>query len=400
MSTFSLKMEIVDNANFTGEQSKLFCAAEGSKALSFHKKLKGYTPTPLYSLDALAEYIGIGKILIKDESKRFGLNAFKMLGGAYAVARMLCDEYGMNINNFDFDKVKKEIDGRMTFTSTTDGNHGRGVAWAAQQLGQKCVIYMPKGAAAERVNNIKALGAECIVTDMNYDDTVRLTDKTAKANGWVVVQDTSWEGYEKIPTWIMQGYSTMGLEAVNQMKEAGIQKPTHVFLQAGVGAMAGGVLGLLADTFGAKELHSVIVEPENANCIFRSGKAGKSVNVTGDLDTIMAGLACGEPCPLGWEVLRNCATQFVSCEDKVAAFGMRVLGNPLANDPRVISGESGAATLGFLISVAQSPNKEALFEKLRLTKDSVVLLFSTEGDTDQVNYREVVWEGKYPVSSH
>ena len=400
MSTFSLKMEIVDNAHFTGKQSTLFCKAEGSKAHTFHKQIKGYQPTPLCSLDELAKSFGVGKILLKDESKRFGLNAFKMLGGAYAVARMLCEKYDLDINDFDFEKLKKEIAGKMTFTSTTDGNHGRGVAWAAQQLGQKCVIYMPKGAAAERVANIKAHGAECIVTDMNYDDTVRLTDKTAKENGWIVVQDTSWEGYEKIPTWIMQGYSTMAVEAVEQMQAAGVQKPTHVFLQAGVGAMAGGVLGLMTDLFGAKDLRSVIVEPEKADCIFRSGKEGKSINVTGDLDTIMAGLACGEPCPLGWEVLRDCATQFVSCEDRCAALGMRVLGNPLGNDPRVVSGESGAATLGFLAAVAHHPQREELYKRLGLNKDSVILLFSTEGDTDKKNYYEVVWEGKYPVGDH
>lgn len=170
--------------------------------------------------------IGVGKILVKDEAYRFDLNAFKMLGGAYAIARLLCDEFKLDINAFDFDKLKNDITEKMTFATATDGNHGRGVAWAANKLGQNAVVYMPKGAADERVNNIRALGAECIVTDMNYDDTVRLAIKTADDNGWKVVQDTAWEGYTEIPTWIMQGYTTMAAEAVDQMKAMAVERPT------------------------------------------------------------------------------------------------------------------------------------------------------------------------------
>ncbi len=287
----------------------------------------------------------------------------------------------------------------MTFATATDGNHGRGVAWAANKLGQNAVVYMPKGAADERVNNIRALGAECIVTDMNYDDTVRLAIKTAEENNWKVVQDTAWEGYTEIPTWIMQGYTTMAAEAVDQMKDQQIERPTHVFLQAGVGAMAGGVLGYLCDQYGADKLHSVIVEPDLADCIYRSGisEQGEMVNVEGDLATIMVGLACGEPNPIGWPVLRDCSTQFVSCQDSVAALGMRVLGNPLGNDPRVVSGESGAVGAGMLAAVYYHPEREKLMEKLGLNQDSVVLLVNTEGDTDPVHYREVVWQGKHPT---
>ncbi|WP_312980805.1 diaminopropionate ammonia-lyase [Atlantibacter sp.] len=396
MSVFSLKMDIADNRFFNGETSPLFSQKQAQQARQFHQKIAGYQPTPLYALDELAGLFGVKKILVKDESQRFGLNAFKMLGGAYAIAQLLCEKYHINIADFSFETIKTTISEKMTFATTTDGNHGRGVAWAAKQLGQNAVVYMPKGSAQERVDAILKLGAECIVTDMNYDDTVRLTMKNAQQNGWEVVQDTAWEGYTTIPTWIMQGYATLADEAVEQMNAMGV-KPTHVLLQAGVGAMAGGVLGYLVDVYGPRNLHSVVVEPELADCVYRSGVKGEIVNVGGDMATIMAGLACGEPNPLGWEILRNCATQFISCQDAVAALGMRVLGNPLGNDHRVISGESGAVGLGVLAAVHHHPQRDAFMKKLGLDKDSVVLAISTEGDTDVKHYREVVWEGKHGI---
>lgn len=398
MSAFSLKIDIAENRFFNGEASPLFSRQQAQQARGFHQKIAGYKPTPLVQMTGLAALFGVNKILVKDESQRFGLNAFKMLGGAYAIAQLLCEKYHLDINELAFDTLKSSIKEKMTFASTTDGNHGRGIAWAARELGQHAVIYMPKGSARERVEAILRLGAECIVTDMNYDDTVRFTLQTAQKKGWEVVQDTAWEGYTKIPTWIMQGYATLADEAVGQMSAIGISRPTHVFLQAGVGAMAGGVLGYLVDVYGARNLHSVIVEPELADCIYRSGVKGEIVNVGGSMSTIMAGLACGEPNPLGWDILRNCATQFISCQDAVAALGMRVLGNPPGNDPRVISGESGAVGLGVLAAVHFHPEREALMHKLKLDSNSIVLVISTEGDTDVKHYREVVWEGKHPAA--
>ncbi|MDF7680222.1 diaminopropionate ammonia-lyase [Enterobacteriaceae bacterium ESL0689] len=397
MSAFSLKMDIVGNRFFNGETSPLFSRQQAQQARRFHQKMTGYQSTPLVALDALAALFGVQKIVVKDESQRFGLNAFKMLGGSYAIARLLCEKYQLDINDLSFDQLKSNIKEPMTFTTTTDGNHGRGVAWAARQLGQKAVIYMPKGSAQQRVDAILRLGAECIVTDMNYDDTVRLTMQTAQKNGWEMVQDTAWEGYSKIPTWIMQGYATLADEAAEQLSAMGITRPTHVILQGGVGAMAGGVLGYLTDIYDARQLHSIIVEPELADCLYRSAVKGEMVNVGGEMATIMAGLACGEPNPLGWEVLRNCATQFVSCEDTVAALGMRVLGNPAGHDPRVISGESGAVGLGLLAAVHFNPQREALMHTFKLDSHSVVLVISTEGDTDVKQYREIVWQGKYPA---
>lgn len=397
MSEFSLSLKQRDNRFFNGKRSLLFSTETAGAVREFHQRIPGYQPTPLVSLEHLAAGLGLGKILVKDESYRFGLNAFKVLGGSYAIGQCVCRKLGIPLEKFTFDSLKGQEP--ITFATATDGNHGRGVAWAAQQLEQKAIIYMPKGAAVERVENIRRLGAECIVTDLNYDDAVRLATKNADDNGWLMVQDTAWEGYTEIPTWIMQGYMTMASEAAEQMQAEGIERPSHVILQAGVGAMAGGVLGYLSNRYGADSFHGIIAEPHQADCIYQSGgdDRGAAVNVTGDLDTIMVGLACGEPNPLGWEILRNCSRHFMSVEDRVAALGMRILGNPLAGDRRVVSGESGAIGTGLLYAIARHPDAREIMKSLNLDHNSVVLLFNTEGDTDPVNYRDVVWEGKYSI---
>ncbi|MGQ3904758.1 diaminopropionate ammonia-lyase [Mixta calida] len=390
MSQFELNMQIVDNAHLQPQRDPQFNAEAARQARRFHRTLSGYAPTPIYALDNFARALGVSKVLVKDESQRFDLNAFKMLGGTWAIARLLCKVWQLNIADFSFDAFRQLAHPPLTFATTTDGNHGRGVAWAARALGQKAVIYMPKGSSSARVRHITDLGAECIVTDMNYDDTVRLTQRQAEQHGWHVVQDTAWEGYEEVPRWIMQGYATLADEAVEQMEHP----PTHVLLQAGVGAMAAGVLGYLVDHYGPGSVRAIVVEPDRADCLYRSGQQGSIVNVGGEMNTIMAGLACGEPNPLGWPLLRNNVNHFISCEDRVAALGMRVLGNPLGNDARIISGESGAACFGVLASLLHHPQSAALKERLQLTPESRVLVISTEGDTDPQHYREVVWEGK------
>jgi len=214
----------------------------------------------------------------------------------------------------------------------------------------------------------------------------------ADERGWVMVQDTAWEGYTSIPEWIMQGYATMGLEAYRQLPA----KPTHVFLQAGVGSMSGAVTGLFSGIYGDERPIFSIVEPNKADCLFRTAQAddGKLHFVTGDMDTIMAGLACGEPCTIAWEVLRDYADNFLSCPDYIAAKGMRILGNPPGNDPRVISGESGAVTVGLIAELMRNPSRDNIRKALRLDQDSRILCFNTEGDTDRENYRAIVWDGK------
>lgn len=365
---------------------------------SFHAGFPIYKATPLVELKNTAKELGLFNVYVKDESYRFGLNAFKVLGGSYAIGNYLAERLGKNIADMPYElliseEVREQL-GDITFVTATDGNHGRGVAWTARQLKQHSVVYMPKGSSMERLTNIQAEGAEACITDMNYDAAVRLANSQAEEKGWVMVQDTAWEGYEDIPGWIMQGYGTMGYEAYTQMEE----KPTHIFLQAGVGSLAGAITGLFASIYGEDQPIITIVEPNKADCIFRTAAAGdgKLRFTTGDMGTIMAGLACGEPCSIGWNVLRDYADNFISCPDYTASQGMRLLGNPMNGDGKVISGESGAAAFGCVAEIMRDPALAWMKEKLKLDENSKVLFFSTEGDTDKDSYKSIVWDGNYP----
>ena len=370
-----------------------------ANTLRYHKSFPSYSQTPLAGLQGLAGEIGVSKIIVKDESYRFGLNAFKVLGGSYAMGMYLAGRLGISETQVTYDVLSspeaKAALGEITFVTATDGNHGRGVAWTARELGHKSVVYMPHGSAAERLENIRAEGADASITDMNYDEAVRLANRMAEEKGWVMVQDTAWEGYEEIPRRIMQGYATMALEAVSGM---GDETPTHVFLQAGVGSLAGAVSGFLADYYGDQKPVITIVEPNKADCIYRTAAArdGQLHFVTGEMDTIMAGLACGEPNRIAWDVLRETAEFAVSCPDYVSAKGMRILGNPIGEDRRVISGESGAVTSGLVASLMTREDLRGIRDRIGLNRDSKILCFSTEGDTDRKNYRRIVWDGLYP----
>ena len=382
--------------------AQTFNLDETKKVMEFHSGFAGYQPTPLRNLTSLAKKLGISGFYVKDESYRFGLNAFKVLGGSYAMSRYIADRLGLDLSEMTFDKItspeiQKKL-GKITFVTATDGNHGRGVAWVAARLGQKAVVYMPKGSSEQRLNNIKNEGAEATITDLNYDDAVRLAEAQAKKYGWVVVQDTAWEGYQDIPLWIMQGYATMAREAYQQLLQAQSESPTHVFLQAGVGSFAAAVQAFLVNAYHDAPPKVIIVEPNAADCIFKSFEAddGKAKFVGGEMNTIMAGLACGEPNTIGWEILRNLSDMAISCHDWVSAYGMRVLGNPLGNDERVISGESGALPGGIASLIMTSDKLLPIREALCIDETSRILVFSTEGDTDPEKYRSIVWDGEYP----
>ena len=391
------------DVNYTKEKLVGFEEKEMKEVYDFHKSLPGYKATPLVELDDLAKYYGVQKLWLKDESKRFGLNAFKVLGGSYAIGKYLSQKLGRDMSELPFnvlisDEVKKQL-GDVTFVTATDGNHGRGVAWVANKLRQKSVVYMPKGSAKMRFDAIAREGADVSITDLNYDDAVRLANKGAEEHGWIMVQDTAWDGYEEIPLWIMQGYSTIINEIVEQLEAAKEEKPTHVFLQAGVGSFAGAVQGYLAHLYGDDRPITIICEPHGANCIYKSMEAndGKPHNVTGDLTTIMAGLACGEPNTISWIILRDNADFSVSCDDSIAARGMRVLSSPLGNDQRVISGESGAVGLGLFTVLSEKKEEYAeLMKALKIDENSRILCISTEGDTDVEGYKNVVWNGSHP----
>lgn len=365
----------------------------------YHNSFPMYERTPLVELDNLSKELKVKKILIKDESYRFGLNAFKVLGGSYAVGKVVAEKLGMDLKDLPYEKlISKDVKdklGEITFITATDGNHGRGVAWAANKLKQKAIVFMPHGAAIERVRNIEKEGAKVTVLDGNYDEAVRYANKLAEENGYIMVQDTAWEGYEDIPRWIMQGYMTLAWEMLTELEEQDI-KPTHVFLQAGVGSFAAAATGFLSNVYKEDKPIITIVEPSTVACIYESAKANKRVLVGGNHKTIMAGLACGEPNTFGLKVLLDYADNFISCSDEFAAHGMRVLANPIKDDKKVVSGESGAASIGSISKILSKDEYKEMKETLKIDENSVLLFVSTEGDTDKKNYKDVVWDGKYP----
>lgn len=412
-----------EHENERGKYDSLFTEKNAEAARRFHQTIPGYKATPLVGLNNLAEELGLGVLYVKDESFRFGLNAFKALGGSWCIANIIGEKLGLQPDEITFLRLQESDAQSMlksqTFVTATDGNHGRGVAWTAHMLGAKSKVFMPKGSAPERLHNIQALGADASITEWNYDDTVRYARKTAEEHGWMLIQDTAWPRYEKIPAKIMQGYLTMALEAFSNLPEP----PTHIFLQAGVGSMAAAVAAFAANYYGESTVRAkgnpeaekltkslsgaaagkarpeiIIVEPDKADCIFRTAQAddGHLHKVSGALNSIMAGLSCGEPSTIAWEELRAHADYFVSMPDYVAAEGMRILGSPLQGDTRIVSGESGASTLGLVAELLRNPRLNSLREQLHLDKNSCVLCFSTEGDTDAENYRRIVWDGLYP----
>ncbi len=374
-------------------------------ARSFHRQIPGYRMSPLKSLSNLAQMLNLGGIWVKDESVRLTLNSFKVLGGSFAIynfvrQRLDMEDVDLSFADLTSDAMRQRL-GEITFAAATDGNHGRGVAWAAHALGYRAVIYVHKTTSQARINAIKTNGGEVRIVDGTYDDAVRQVESDARANGWQVISDTSWEGYQDVPRWVMQGYTTMLVEAQEQFAAQGIIKPTHLFVQAGVGALAASVIGFYAQLFGPEKPISVVVEPRTAACCYRSAEAGDGTprSFPGNLDTMMAGLACGDPSPIAWDILWDCADMFMECPEYVAAKGMRVYGVPLSGDPFIISGESGAVSLGALMFIMEREELREVREQLKLDRHSHVLLINSEGNTDPNHFRRIVWDGAEPVPS-
>ncbi len=385
------RFRVLENDPAGTDAAAEFPVKTAEKTLRFHRSVPGYEMTPLVSLDCAAKQHQVRGIYVKDESYRFGLKAFKGLGGSYCMFRILCEKLGLDETKEDFSTFQREDVrrrcSRFEFATATDGNHGKGVSWAAGIFGCKAHVFMPEGTVEARRKAIEEAGsAEAVITDLNYDRTVQYTASLAEKNGWILIQDTAWEGYEKYPKWIIEGYLTLAAEASLQMN--GIL-PTHIFLQAGVGSMAGGIEAYFINRCGDKRPSVTIVEPEAADCIYRSAAAGDGQmhSVPGDPVTIMAGLNCGTPCRTVWPVLRDCSSFFCACMDSVTAPGMSAYAKPSGTDLPVISGESGAVTYGLLLSILESEEARKLF---KMDKDSVILLISTESDTDPEGYRRAV----------
>jgi diaminopropionate ammonia-lyase len=350
----------------------------------------GFAPTPLCALSGLARATGIGSIFYKDEASRFGLGSFKALGGAYAVFRLLRQQIGSAVSAADLASgLYADRLAGITVTCATDGNHGRSVAWGARTFGCACKIYVHETVSQRRCDAIAAYGAEIRRVAGTYDDAVRQAAGEAAAQGWHVVSDTSYEGYTDIPRDVMQGYAVMVDEALRQLPDGIL--PSHVFVQGGVGGLAAAVCAHLWETLGVRRPRFVVVEPDRADCLYRSAIAGHPVAAEGDLDTVMAGLACGEPSLLAWEILEPGADAFMTVTDGAATESMRLLANGAHGDTPLVAGESAVAGLAGLLLAAGDPDARA---QLGLSGDSAVLLFGTEGATDPEIYRRIV--GRLP----
>jgi len=349
----------------------------------------GYARTPLRALPGLAAETGVAAIHYKDEGGRFGLGSFKALGGAYAVAQLLRREVavrkGIAPPSMEdiLSGVHADTVSGITVCCATDGNHGRSVAWGARTFGCRCVIFIHATVSEGRKAAIEAFGARVVRTVGNYDDSVREAQETATAKGWFVVSDTSYPGYTDVPKDVMQGYEVMAAEAADQIG----QPPTHIFLQTGVGGMAAAVVAQFKRRLAAARPRVVLADPAQSACWVETIRAGKPTAVHGDLDTLMAGLACGEVSLLAWEVLQRHADAVVAVEDAGAVDMMRRLARPATGDPAIVAGESAVAGLVALAAVMKDSAARAA---LGLDAQSRVLVFGTEGDTDAALYAELV----------
>ncbi|MGM8212301.1 diaminopropionate ammonia-lyase [Virgibacillus sp. W0430] len=389
------------SSTYNDEELAPFSTEHITNVLQFQKSHSAYKETPYISLKELARYLKVADISVKDESKRFGLNAFKVMGGIYAVGKYLAQQLGKDISDLSFadlqlPEVKEQL-GELTFISATDGNHGKGIAWAARELGHKSVIYMPKGSSHSRLEAIRNEGAFSEVTNMNYDATVRMCADLADENGWILVQDTAWEGYDEVPLWIMQGYAGIAKEMIDDLERSDKQAPTHLILQAGVGSFAAGIAAYFKEYYKDQCPTILVVEPNLADCYYRSfsSATGDMEVVTGHMNSIMAGLCCGEPNNRAFRILKQYASASFSCDDRIAALGMRVLGNPLTGDKKIVSGESGAVPLGLLFALREEEDEQICAE-LGLDEQARIAIINTEGDTDYQHYLDIVWKGHYP----
>lgn len=350
----------------------------------------GYRPTPLRRLTRLAAAVGIGEILYKDEAERFGIGSFKALGGAYAVFRVLQKEIHKQaadtaVTSRDLLSGRHDhVTSRITVTAATDGNHGRSVAWGARNFGCRCVIYLPESTSEGRCRAIAAYGAQVRRVPGTYDDAVRRAAADAATQHWHVVSDTAYEGFTDVPRHVMQGYGLMVEEALAQAPSV---TPSHVFVQAGVGGLAAAVCSYLWERFGADRPRTTAVEPDKADCLYRSAECGRPTPAQGALDSIMAGLACGEVSILAWPILDLGADAFVTVGDEAAADCMRLLAFDRFGDGAVCAGESAVAGLVGLLLAASDANAR---RRLDLRSDSTVLVFGTEGATDPELFRKIV----------
>ena len=330
-------------------------------------KWKSYYPTPLLVLNKLSKELSLNKIYYKDESKRFDLKSFKALGGAYAVEKIT--------------KGNKDI----TVSTATAGNHGRSVAWGAQRLGLKCKIFISEFVSDARGKAMQSLGADVVKVKGNYENSLIECIKQSTENNWQIVQDVAWKDYMLVPTLTMAGYSVMMKEIVDQINN---DKITHIFLQAGVGGMAGAMVAGVA-RYLENIPKIVVVEPDSAACVMKSIESGKIEKVQIVRESLMGGMSCGEPSLVPWKILNKSVNSCISLPDDDIGKAMKMFANAGFGDDKIIAGENSAPGV---ISLIASCNDDEVKNKMKLDSNSNVLLIGCEGDTDQEMYQKLLNE--------
>ena len=347
------------------------------------------TATPVYDLPDAAKRLGLGRLSIKDESVRSSLGSFKALGAPIALVRFLMREHPEWEMAAVFTGRYRDVLREQTVISATDGNHGRALAAAAQDCGCRCVIVLHAHVSEEREAAIRAYGAEIVRIKGNYDESVLEAARLAQANGWQVISDTSYEGYEEVPRDVMQGYATIAAEIIEAEEVAQQAAYTHVFLQGGVGGLAAGVVAYWWEHAGAARPKFIVVEPEQADCLWQSAVHGQASVAQGTVDSIMAGLACGATSPLAWRFLDSSVDAFMTVSDDEAITAMRQLATGSEHDIPVLAGESGVAGLAALNQLAANKQQMAA---LGLDEHARVLFISSEGATAPSVYAEAAGE--------
>lgn len=384
--------------DYPAELSAIMNIAQAHQSREWLSSWRGIhrNATPLYDLPDAAARCQVGRLCLKDESVRSPLGSFKALGAPIALVRQILRLHP------DFEPAAI-LTGRYaealrgyTVISATDGNHGRALAAAAQDAGCRCVIVLHAHVSPEREQAIAAYGADIVRIAGNYDESVQEAARLAADHGWQVIADTSYDGYEDIPRDVMQGYGAIAEEIVEQTSaqrgRAGAF--THVFLQGGVGGMAAGLASYFWEYHGPQRPCFISVEPAQADCLLQSAIQGRPAKATGTVDSVMAGLACGETSPLAWRFLQPCVDVFMTIEDEQAIEAMRTLAQGSERDTPIVVGESGVAGLAALEWLRSDPQRS---EQVGLTAESRVLIISTEGATAPREYTRLVGQSAEQV---
>ncbi len=368
-----MKDFLINNPKVVFKENLTHSILSQSNSYNFHTSKNYYNKTSLLELKSLSKQIGVKSISIKDESNRFGLNSFKVLGSTFAIDKIL-------------DKQPK-ID---TFCTATDGNHGKGLAWAAQNINKKVIVYVPKDTTLERIKEIEKYNANVYQLNLNYEDTCVYAFQESKKNNWCLVQDASWDNYEEIPALIMSGYLTHFKEIecfTNNMTKS---KYDIIFLQCGVGSWAASCIWYYMQEFENNRPKIVLIEPDEACGVYESFANGKRCSPRTTFNTIMAGLNCGIPSKSAWKIIQQGCDAVLKISDNDTKKAIKKLYYPKGGDPKIVSGESGAAGLAGLLKVINNKELYELKSYLNLNKDSKILLFNTEGDTDENSFKKII----------